>query len=151
MLNYSFLIYLSQKKLKSYDVSWINKLDNIKTAPTLFIGNEFFDALPIKQFIKKNNEWYEKYVKFSKLNQPEFVDILVDIKKIEKKIGLKISHRQKFIEYSPLTIEYLKIISNKIYMEERKLLFLFGEKYNKKEFHQSKLLILLDLELQLMI
>ncbi len=59
-----FLIYekskslknIQQKKLKSYDVSWINKLDNIKTAPTLFIGNEFFDALPIKQFVKINDK-----------------------------------------------------------------------------------------------
>ena len=33
---------------------------------------------------------------------------------IEKKIGFKISHKQKFIEYSPLSIEYLKVISKKI-------------------------------------
>jgi len=39
---------------------------------------------------------------------------LNDIKKIEKKIGFKISHKQKFIEYSPLSIEYLKIIARKI-------------------------------------
>ena len=36
------------------------------------------------------------------------------LKKIEKKIGFKISHKQKFIEYSPLSIEYLKIIARKI-------------------------------------
>ena len=39
---------------------------------------------------------------------------MIDIKKIEKKIGFKISYKQKFIEYSPLSIEYLKIISKKI-------------------------------------
>ena len=39
---------------------------------------------------------------------------MIDIKKIEKKIGFKISNQQKFIEYSPLSIEYLKIISRKI-------------------------------------
>jgi hypothetical protein len=37
-----------------------------------------------------------------------------DLKKIEKKITFKISHKQKFIEYSPLSIEYLKIIARKI-------------------------------------
>ena len=36
------------------------------------------------------------------------------IKKVEKKIGFKISNNQKIIEYSPLALEYLKNISKKI-------------------------------------
>ena len=36
------------------------------------------------------------------------------IKKLENKIGFKISNNQKIIEYSPLTLEYLKNISKKI-------------------------------------
>jgi len=119
-----YLKKIQKQKLKNKNIKWLKNLSEVSNIPSIFIGNEFFDALPIKQFIKKNNEWYEKYVKFSKLNQPEFVDILVDIKKIEKKIGLKISHRQKFIEYSPLTTEYLKIISNKINLNNGGLLII---------------------------
>ena len=110
-------IYLKKtqkQKLKGKNIKWLKNLNEISNVPSIFIGNEFFDALPIKQFIKKDNQWYEKNVKFSKLTHPEFVDILIDIKKIEKKIGFKISHKQKFIEYSPLSIKYLKIISKKI-------------------------------------
>jgi len=109
-----YLKKIQKQKLKNKNIKWLKNLNEISNIPSIFIGNEFFDALPIKQFIKKNNQWYEKNVKFSKLTQPEFVDILTDIKKIEKKIGFKISHKQKFIEYSPLLIEYLKIISRKI-------------------------------------
>jgi cyclopropane-fatty-acyl-phospholipid synthase len=109
-----YLKKIQKQKLKDKNIKWLKNLNEISNIPSIFIGNEFFDALPIKQFIKKNNQWYEKNVKFSKLTQPEFVDILIDIKKIEKKIGFKISHKQKFIEYSPLSIEYLKIISRKI-------------------------------------
>jgi cyclopropane-fatty-acyl-phospholipid synthase len=109
-----YLKKIQKQKLKNKNIKWLKNLNEISNVPSIFIGNEFFDALPIKQFIKKDNQWYEKNVKFSKLTHPEFVDILIDIKKIEKKIGFKISHKQKFIEYSPLSIEYLKIISKKI-------------------------------------
>ena len=109
-----YLKKIQKQKLKNRNIKWLKNLNEVSNIPSIFIGNEFFDALPIKQFIKKNNEWYERNVKFSKLNQPKFIDILNDIKKIEKKIGFKISHKQKFIEYSPLSIEYLKIIARKI-------------------------------------
>ena len=35
-------------------VKWIQNIQTIKNGPVIFIGNEFFDALPIKQiYIKK--------------------------------------------------------------------------------------------------
>ena len=43
-----------------------------------------------------------------------FINIDSNIKKIEKKIGFKISNNQKVIEYSPIAIKYLKNISKKI-------------------------------------
>ena len=42
------------------------------------------------------------------------MDIPYDIKKLEKKIKFKISYKQNFIEYSPLTSKYLKDITSKI-------------------------------------
>ena len=109
-----YLKKIQKQKLKNKNIKWLKNLNEVSNIPSIFIGNEFFDSLPIKQFIKKNNKWYERNVKFFKLNEPKFIDILIDIKKFEKKIGFKISHKQKFIEYSPLAIEYLKIISKKI-------------------------------------
>ena len=82
--------------------------------PCIFIANEFFDALPIKQFIKKKGKWYERYVKFNNKINAEYLDILFDIKKLEEEIKFKISLKQNFIEYSPLALEYLKDITNKI-------------------------------------
>ena len=109
-----YLKKIQKQKLKNRNIKWLKNLNEVSNIPSIFIGNEFFDALPIKQFVKKDNEWYERNVKFSKLNRPKFIDILNDIKKIEKKIGFKISHKQKFIEYSPLTSKYFKIITKKI-------------------------------------
>ena len=42
-----------------------NSLSKLENGPNIFLANEFFDALPIKQFIKKNNKWFEKYVEIS--------------------------------------------------------------------------------------
>ena len=106
-----FLKKIQKKKLKDYNVNWLKDLNDLTNLPSIFIANEFFDALPIKQFIKKKNKWYEKYVKFSNMYNSEFVYNSVNIKQIEKKIGFKISQGQDFIEYSPLTTMYLKKIS----------------------------------------
>ena len=100
--------------MKECKVKWLNDLKDLNNLPCIFIANEFFDALPIKQFIKKKNKWYERYVKFSNDIELEYLDIPFDIKKFEKKIKFKISLKQNFIEYSPLASEYLKKITNKI-------------------------------------
>ncbi len=106
-----YLRKIQKKKLKNYNINWIEDLSFLSSAPTIFIANEFFDALPIKQLVKKGNKWYEKNVKFSKSEKPLFLDKPVNIKKFEKKIGFEISSKQKFIEYSPLSLKYLKFIS----------------------------------------
>ena len=109
-----YLKKIQKKNLKNRKVKWLRNLNEISSLPSIFIANEFFDSLPIKQFLKKDKKWYERSVKFSKLNNPRFLDILIDIKKVEKKIGFKISNNQKIIEFSPLAFEYIEIISNKI-------------------------------------
>ena len=57
-----YLKKLQKNKIKFENIKWINSLNKISKFPSIFIANEFFDALPIKQFVKKNNNWYEKYI-----------------------------------------------------------------------------------------
>ena len=105
---------IQKNNIKDNNVIWLKDLNELNNSPSIFIANEFFDALPIKQFIKRKNQWYERYVKFSDNTKPLYLDILFDMSKFEKKINFKISYKQKFIEYSPLAINYLKIIIDKI-------------------------------------
>ena len=109
-----FLKKIQKKKITSSKVSWINSLDNLKNGPNIFLANEFFDALPIKQFIKKKNKWFEKKVKVSGIDNFELVDGPANINSIEKKIGINLKNNQNIIEFSPLTYKYLNIISKKI-------------------------------------
>jgi len=86
----------------------------LNNLPCIFIANEFFDALPIKQFLKKEKKWYERHVNFTNNKKLEFLDVPFDMLKFEKEIKFKISYNQKFIEYSPLATKYLKTIIRKI-------------------------------------
>ena len=110
----ALLIRIQKKTIKKEKIKWLNNLNELNGLPCIFIANEFFDALPIKQFIKIKSKWYERHVKYNNQKKQEFLDIPFDIKKLEKKIEFKISYKQKFIEYSPIAFEYLKNITNKI-------------------------------------
>jgi NADH dehydrogenase [ubiquinone] 1 alpha subcomplex assembly factor 7 len=105
---------IQKKNIKNQNTRWLKNLNELNNSPSIFIANEFFDALPIKQFIKKNNKWHERYVKFTINKKPVYVDLPFDMQKFEKKINFKISYKQKFIEYSPLAVNYLKNIIKKI-------------------------------------
>jgi len=109
-----FLKKIQEKKLCSEKIFWINSINKIRNGPNIFIANEFFDALPIKIFIKKNKKWFEKKIKKNSINKLEFIDVMTKIEKIEKKIGINLSTNQKIIEFSPLTYKYLNDISKKI-------------------------------------
>ncbi len=114
MKKVNFWQKFKKKKINSFNVSWIDSLDHLKNGPNIFLANEFFDALPIKQFIKKNNSWFEKKIKISSKNNFELVDAPTTLNKLEKKIGIKLEKNQKFIEFSPLAYKYLNTISKKI-------------------------------------
>ena len=49
----SYLKKLQKNKIKFKNIRWISDINRISKYPSIFIANEFFDALPIKQFIKK--------------------------------------------------------------------------------------------------
>ena len=115
ILEKSELLKKIQKTSIEYTkVKWLNNLNELNNLPCIFIANEFFDALPIKQFLKKEKKWYERHVKFTNGKKLEYLDVPFDMQKFEKKIKFKISYNQKFIEYSPLTKKYLNSIIKKI-------------------------------------
>ena len=108
------LVSIQKKKLDKTKIVWISRINKIKKNPSIFIANEFFDAIAIKQFRKKGNLWFEKFVNLKDIDKAFFFEKKVNIKKIEKKINFKISHNQNFIEYSELGLDYLKDVSRMI-------------------------------------
>ncbi len=122
---------IQKKRIENNNVIWINSFKDISNFPSIFLANEFFDALPIKQFLRKKKIWYEKFV-YSKKNQLQFIDVKIKKNKIEKIINEKISKNMNFIEYSPLAFKKLYKISQIINKFNGGILIIdYG--YNKKK------------------
>ena len=105
------LIKLQKNKLRGNNIIWLSNLNKIKKKPTIFLANEFFDSIAIKQFIKLDNSWFERFVNLKNIKKAFFFDKKFNMKKFEKKIKYNISYKQNFVEYSNIGIKYLKDIS----------------------------------------
>ena len=57
ILEKSELLKRTQKtNIKGKRIKWLENLSELNNFPCIFIANEFFDALPIKQFLKKEKK-----------------------------------------------------------------------------------------------
>lgn len=58
--------------LAAYSPSWHDSLTDVPDGPTLLVANEFFDALPIRQFIRTPAGWAERKVGLNPAGQLAF-------------------------------------------------------------------------------
>jgi NADH dehydrogenase [ubiquinone] 1 alpha subcomplex assembly factor 7 len=56
------LVRIQQTEIKDCRAIWVSHIDQVPKGNLLVIANEFFDALPIKQFIKVKGEYYEVWI-----------------------------------------------------------------------------------------
>ena len=49
------------------DATWHDTLDSLPAGPAILIANEFLDALPIRQFVRREGGWMERYVEGGRL------------------------------------------------------------------------------------
>ena len=105
---------VQKNKIKETGVSWLKNINQIEGGPTLFFGNEFFDAIPIKQFEKKNENVYEKYLKIDKDSSLKTILKKAPIKIVRELKKFKLLKRNGIIEYPKLGFEELEIIVKKI-------------------------------------
>ena len=108
-----FLKNIQKKNINNSKVNWIENFNNIKSGPIVFFGNEFFDAVPIKQFSKEKDIIKEKCYLVNSLGLNEIYRKAkpMDILKIK---SFKVFNKAKFIEYPKLGIDELDKIVEKI-------------------------------------
>ena len=101
-------------KIKNKKVEWIDSIEQLEDGPIIFIGNEFFDSLPIKQIYKKKEIFFEKYIVMNNNKSIQF-----KLKKLKKTFADKIRHTnlksfKNPVEYPFQGIKYLEKIAKKI-------------------------------------
>ena len=130
------LISIQKRNINYNKVSWIKDIKKLNSSPTIFLANEFFDAIPVKQFFKKGREWFERYVDLKDLKNAKFINHKTNIKKLEKDLNFKISKKQNVIEYSPQAFRYLKYICEFIQSKDGGILIIdYG--YLSPKMHES--------------
>ncbi len=51
-----------RRKLKSERITWLTTVSDLPDEPLFLLASEFFDALPIRQFVRAENGWKERLV-----------------------------------------------------------------------------------------
>ena len=110
----NFLRKVQKKRITDRDVKWINNLNEIKKGPVIFFGNEFFDAIPIKQFKKINRSFFEKNYSIDKNFNIKEIFKKASSQNIKYIKSYKTFNKLRFIEFPKLGFEELKKISKKI-------------------------------------
>ena len=103
-----------QKKKVDGDVEWINNFKKIKKGPVVFFGNEFFDAIPIKQFKKDKNSFTEKNYTLDKNHKIKQIFKKASASNVKILKSYKTLRKLKFIEFPKLGFEELEKIVKKI-------------------------------------
>ena len=104
-----YLRKIQKEKIKR-DVKWIKNFNQIKKGPVIFFGNEFFDAIPIKQFKKTKNFIFEKNYALDKNYKIKQVFKKASVNNINMIKSFNSLKKLKFIEFPKLGFQELKKI-----------------------------------------
>src|SRR6185437_16986353 len=56
------LLAQQRTRLADFTPKWIETFDLAADTPLLIVANEFFDALPIRQFVRGGDGWHERVI-----------------------------------------------------------------------------------------
>ena len=91
--------------LNGYDIHWHDHLKSINTdLPVIVIANEFFDALPVRQFKFDGTQWLESYIN-------DTGKIWVEVDHPPLKSTLTKANTGDIFEYSQAQKDYAKLLS----------------------------------------
>jgi|TARA_B110000259_G_scaffold186521_1_gene237964 NADH dehydrogenase [ubiquinone] 1 alpha subcomplex assembly factor 7 len=105
---------LQKKNLFGERVKWIKNFNNIKNGAVIFLGNEFFDAIPIKQYKKVDNILYEKYVELEDNSRIKTFLKKTNLKTIKKLKKFNLIKDQSLIEFPEQGLKELDLVSSAI-------------------------------------
>ena len=101
-------------KIDNSKVKWVNSFDKIKKGPVVFFGNEFFDAISIKQFKRSKNKLFEKYYKIEKNYNINEIYKKASVKDSKMINSFKTLKNLRFIEFPKNGLDEMKKIIRKV-------------------------------------
>lgn len=106
---------IQKANINDRKVKWIKRTKEINWGPVIFLGNEFFDGLPLKQIYKKKKLFFEKYVALSNNNKKiKFLHRRANNNLIKRIQDLNLISTGNTIEYPIVALKFLEAIAKKI-------------------------------------
>jgi SAM-dependent MidA family methyltransferase len=107
------------------EATWHDSVADLPPGPLILIANEFLDALPIRQFIRRHSGWMERWVKCSR-----FVEIASDY---DSEHNLP-APEGTVIEISQEADMLAQFVGEKLFHEGGCALFFdYGDEYNRRK------------------
>ncbi len=102
---------IQQKKLLGFNIKWLNDVHKIPQKPLVIIANEFFDSLPINQYVKVEGGWQERKIAVKNNNFYFTLD--------KKVVKFKTNYFDNtplgsIIEYSFISVEIISLICENV-------------------------------------
>ena len=103
--------------LKNYNVTWHDFINTIPEGPSLIIANEFFDALPIDQYLMTKNGWHKRLITLDpKRNKFSFITVPVPKKKVAKfRSEISKAETNSIFERNRLAEKYAESLAERIF------------------------------------
>ncbi len=126
---------IQKNNISNKKVRWIKKINQINYGPVIFLANEFFDSLPVKQIYKRKKIFLEKYVTLTNNKEKlKFLHKKANRYLIKNIKNLNLISTGNTIEYPIEAIKFLGSISKKINKFDGGLLiFDYGYKIKKNK------------------
>jgi len=105
---------IQRVKINNNKVKWIGNINEINWGPVIFVGNEFFDALPIKQIYKNKKLFFQKYVALSNNKKIKFIYKKANRNLIKNIEDLNLTSVGNITEYPIEALKLLKTIAKKV-------------------------------------
>lgn len=109
------LIKVQKQKLPYPNVQWHKTIPqavaSITQGTTIFLANEFFDALPIHQLVKSDIGWQERYITIDAEDNLKFSDGELSRKIYPPPIDLSEVRNGAIYEYNPVSLEVTELVS----------------------------------------
>jgi len=120
------LITEQQKALKGYEhVRWHKSLDDIADLPIVLIGNELLDALPPRQYVKHDEDWFERGIGVDE--SKALVWVAIPTNKLEKS-ALPNGHEEEpngsILEISTIRESFVQRVAERIAKNSGAALFI---------------------------
>jgi NADH dehydrogenase [ubiquinone] 1 alpha subcomplex assembly factor 7 len=99
-----------------HELQWHTSLDELPDKPWLLVANEFFDALPVRQFLRREDQWQERMVDVAE-GKLQFTAAKPQDSKMKKwldRIAQSAPHNDDIIEYCEAALSIAGAIGEQV-------------------------------------